>query len=136
MRWRHLEKNELDHELLWLCVSLAALLMAAVWVYLKLRTPVCAFHQLTGWPCPTCGCTRCVRHLLTARWSAALQINPLATLAAAFFFVFDLYAAVVTFCRLPRLRWDSIPPRTATRLRILAVSLFLLNWAWLIHQGV
>ncbi|MDB6170840.1 MAG: hypothetical protein JWL59_151 [Chthoniobacteraceae bacterium] len=136
MSWRYLKKNELDHELLWLCVSLAGLLMAAIWFRLKLQTPVCTFHELTGWPCPSCGCTRCLRHLLAARWMAALQINPLATAVAVFFLGFDLYAAVVTLGRLPRLRWDAITPRAANRLRIVAVTVIALNWAWLIHEGV
>ncbi len=136
MRWRPLRKNELDHELIWLFVSLAAFACVYLWFHLKLRTPSCAFHELTGWPCPACGSTRCLRHLLAARWNAALQINPLAALTMAATLIFDLYAATVLLFRLPRLRWDFMTAQTARLLRIATLTLLALNWAWLIRQGV
>jgi hypothetical protein len=36
----------------------------------------CAFHRLTGQPCPTCGMTRSVVLTLHGRIGAALRLNP------------------------------------------------------------
>ena len=81
--WRRLRRGELDHEALWLGVSLAAFVMAWVWVRLGLQSPACVFHEVTGWACPGCGATRCVRYALRGAFHAAFLVNPLmcATLA-------------------------------------------------------
>jgi len=50
-------------------------LVAAVWPQAWL--PVCPFHHLTGFPCPMCGSTRCVRALLHGDWAAAVYTQPL-----------------------------------------------------------
>jgi uncharacterized protein DUF2752 len=37
----------------------------------------CAFHQVTGLPCPTCGMTRAMRLALHGDFRAATQMHPL-----------------------------------------------------------
>ena len=69
--WRPLRRGELDHESLWLGVSLAALVFAWAWVRLGLANPACVFHEVTGWACPGCGATRCVRYALRGAFVAA-----------------------------------------------------------------
>ena len=39
--------------------------------------PGCWFRALTGIPCPTCGCTRCLLALTHGDFAAALRLNPL-----------------------------------------------------------
>ncbi|MEA3207421.1 MAG: hypothetical protein QOE70_478 [Chthoniobacter sp.] len=132
MTWRRLRPGDLDHEALWLGVSLSSLALAWLWLHLGLPRPACPFHALTGCPCPTCGATRCVALALDGSFGAAFLINPLISTAIVGVAVFDLYALVVLAARLPRCRFDTIsrPVRGA------AAGAFLLNWAWLVWTGV
>src|SRR5439155_490023 len=53
-----LAPNELDHELIWLTVSLGSLALAAGWFALRLPWPHCMFLAVTARPCLTAGATR------------------------------------------------------------------------------
>ena len=70
--------------LAWFAVGLlvlAALVLAAVVFCFDPAThpfyPVCQFHQLTGWNCPSCGATRGLYALLHGDWRTALRDNAL-----------------------------------------------------------
>ena len=52
------------------------------------RWRLCAFHWLTGRPCPLCGVTRGLFELAKGHWRAALDFNLLSPLA--FVMVFAL----------------------------------------------
>ena len=136
MNWRRLRPGELDHELTWLLVSLACAAAAWAWLHFAMPLPKCVLHQLTGLPCPTCGGTRCVRHLTHGAWTAAFLINPFVFLALGGTALYDIYAAIVLALRLPRLRFDHISARTGNLVRISFLAALLLNWAWLIYRRV
>lgn len=136
MRWRHLHPGELDHERLWLAVTFCAALIGWVILASGLPTPRCIWHDLTSLPCPTCGGTRTVRHLLAGRLDAALTTNPLVFLALAWVVLYDIYAASVLLFRLPRLRFDDIPRWLGNGVRFGAVAAMLANWAWLIMRKI
>jgi hypothetical protein len=136
MRWRHLRSGELDHERVWLAVSLCAVLIGWAVLASGLPTPRCMWHELTGLPCPGCGGTRCLRHLLSGRLSAAFAMNPLVFLGLASVALYDVYAAVVLAFRLPRLRIESVPRWLGNLARFGAVAALLANWAWLIARKV
>ena len=136
MRWRQLHDGELDHELLWLCVSVFALAAGFAWLHFGIPMPKCPFHKVTGWPCPGCGTTRCARQLLQCHWVAAFRLNPLAVLAGITLLVFDLYAAFALLLRSPRLRFEDISTRCANYLRCVIFTLLGLNWIWLLKTGV
>jgi hypothetical protein len=134
---RHLHPRELNHEAIWLGVSLVSL--CGVWMWLgplHLPAPPCAFHHWTGLPCPTCGVTRCVREILHWDWLAAAGINPLAFVSFAAIGLYDLYAATVLLFRLPRMRFDAVPVGTRHILRYGLITAILLNWAWLVWMRV
>ena len=134
--WRPLRRGELDHEALWLGVSLAALVFAWAWVRLGLASPVCIFHEVTGWACPGCGATRCVRYALRGAFHAAFLVNPLVFVTLAGIVVFDLYAATVLAFRLPRWRPAKMPVWTTNTLRAGCAGLLVVNWLWLLHSRV
>ena len=134
--WRPLRRGELDHETLWLGVSLATLVVVWAWMRLGLPSPACAFHEVTGWACPGCGGTRCVRSVFRGEFGAAFLLNPLAFTALIFIALFDLYAAVVLTLRLPRWRWEPLPMRVSSALRMGCAALVLGNWLWLLSTGV
>ncbi len=136
MIWRRLRPGETDHEMVWLGVSLASLAFAWLWLRLALPLPLCPLHAMTGWPCPTCGATRCVRFALGRDFRAALGINPLAFLSLVALALYDLYAATVLALRLPRLRLDTAPAWVGKSARLAAVAALAANWAWLVWRGV
>lgn len=136
MHWRRLHPGELDHERLWLLVTLGAAALGVLWLKLGLPTPPCVWHELTGWPCVGCGSTRCVRHALAGDWLSAFLLNPLAFTTLGAVAIYDGYAAVVLACRLPRLRFGKWPAWAGWTARTMAIALLLANWAWLIARSV
>jgi len=89
--------------------------------------PPCAFHAVTGLPCPTCGATRAVLALARLDPVAALAWNPLVTLAVLAF----LAGGVVALAR--AFRGGGVtggpPPRWAGAAAALALAA---NWAYVI----
>lgn len=136
MIWRRLRPGETDHEALWLGVSLASLAFAWFWLHFGLPLARCAFHDITGCACPSCGVTRCVRFALGGDFAAAFWINPLAFGALGALALFDLYAATVLTLRLPRLRADALPAWVGKAVRVTAITSIGVNWAWLVWRGV
>jgi hypothetical protein len=133
MSWRRLNPGELDHEALWLGVSLGAAALGAAWIGFSLPRPQCPLHAVTGIPCPGCGTTRMLEALFAGEWSAAFLLNPLACTALAAVAVFDLYALIVLLGRRPRWRPTGALPLS---IRTGAVTALLLNWFWLMwRQG-
>ncbi len=136
MIWRRLRPGEIDHEALWLVVSLASLALVWTWLHFGLPQPRCVFHDVTGCPCPTCGATRCVRLALGGEFAAAFGINPLALISLGAMALYDAYAATVLALRLPRLRGEALPPWTGKAARLAAVGTIAANWVWLLWRGV
>lgn len=136
MVWRRLRPGELDHELIWLLVSLAAAAATWFWLASGLPVPHCTWRALTGFACPSCGATRCFRWLCGGDFLAALLINPLVFFSLIAISLYDAYAAVVLIFRLPRLRLDQLSSLAATCIRYGAVAALLLNWGWVIARGI
>src|SRR5438034_3122368 len=131
---RHrLAPHEIDHELLWLSVSLGSLGVAVLWFALGLPWPRCVFHDLTGLPCVTCGMTRSAIQFLHGHFFAALKWNPLVFALLWGVVAFDLYALVTLAMRGPRLR---IVFRQAERkyARGVIVAVLALNWFYLLSH--
>ena len=136
MTWRRLRPGEIDHEALWLAASLGALAWAWFWLHSGLSLPQCPWHRLLGWPCPTCGATRCLRYAFHGAWKAAFLVNPLVLVSFVGIALYDGYAALVLGARLPRLRWERVTPETARKWRVGVIAVIALNWVWLIRSGV
>jgi len=133
---RRLKLQEIDHELVWLLVSLGAGAGLAAWLSARLPMPGCPFQSLTGFPCLTCGATRSAWQFLHGHFIMAFRFNPLAFLSYCGIAVFDLYAFGVLLTRGPRLRLEKFSSREKKVLRRLAVALLAGNWLYLIAGGM
>jgi hypothetical protein len=131
---RRLATNELDHELVWLIVSLCSLGLAIVWFALRLPWPHCTFLAVTGHPCVTCGATRSAIAFFHADFWSAWKWNPLVFLFLSGLSVFDAYAFVVLVFRAPRFRIIQFTPAQKVVLRLLAITLLLSNWIYLLSR--
>ena len=136
LQWRRRSIKALDHELIWLAVSVASIAGAAVWLAFALPWPKCAFKAVTGLPCVTCGSTRSLVELLHGHLLAAVRWNPLAFAAICGLFVFDLYAAIVLIGRTARLRVVDWTASEKTAVRIAVIGLLLLNWFYLLLNRI
>jgi len=129
---RRLAPGELDHELIWLSVSLGSLGLAAAWWAVGLPWPRCLFHDLTGLPCVTCGMTRSTIAFFHGWFLTALRWNPLIFGALCSLSIFDIYASVVLILRAPRLRIALITAGEGNLFRRAILALFALNWIYLL----
>ncbi len=130
--WRRLEPGELDHELIWLSVSLLSLVLGFTWLAWGLPWPHCLFLAMTGHPCMTCGATRAVIAFARGHFVEALRWNPLAFVAFCAISLFDVYAAVVLITRAPRLRFSAFTSAEKRFVRLLVVAALAFNWAYLL----
>jgi hypothetical protein len=125
--------GEIDHELVWLSVSASSVGLAAAWLAIGLPWPVCAFHELTGLPCVTCGMTRCAIQFFHGHFLAALKWNPLIFALLCSAIAFDVYALLVLVKRTPRLRikFGQAEKKCA---RVIVVIALGLNWCYLLSH--
>jgi hypothetical protein len=132
LRLRCLAPSEIDHELIWLSVSLVSLGLVAAWLTVGLPWPRCAFHEITGLPCVTCGMTRCAIQFFHGHFVAALRWNPLVFTALCVLTAFDLYAFAMLATRGPRLRICFHKQTAKTFVRVAITSALVLNWIYLL----
>jgi hypothetical protein len=130
--WRRIAPAEFNHELVWLAVSVTALGAGAIWSGLRFPGPRCPFLAVTGYPCLTCGATRCAIALFHGNFSLAWSWNPLAFVALCGVAVFDLYAAVVLLARTPRFRVIDWTHGEQNAVRIAVILLIAVNWIYLL----
>ncbi|HSH40045.1 MAG TPA: DUF2752 domain-containing protein [Chthoniobacterales bacterium] len=128
--WRRLRPGELDHELLWLAVSVTSAALGSAWFAMGLPWPRCNFRALFGIPCFTCGATRAAVALLGGDLVHAWTWNPLATVTMLAIVLFDIYAFAVLLLRAPRLRFALSGAKWL--LVALVVTAAGLNWAYLL----
>lgn len=132
LHWRKPTPPEIDHEFLWLFVSLGTFLGLSVWWTAHLPTPQCVFHSLTGRPCVTCGATRAAWQFLHGHFAASFFLNPLAFLAYCGVVIFDLYALFVLTTRASRLRIEDLSRAERSLARATAILLVASNWLYLL----
>jgi hypothetical protein len=130
--WRRIPPDDFNHELVWLAVSVAAAVGGAVWLRLGLPTLRCPFLAVTGYPCLTCGATRCAIAFLHADLATAWSWNPLALVALGGVALFDLYAAIVLLTRAPRLRVIEWTRSEKNAVRIAVLAFIVVNWTYLV----
>jgi len=94
----------------------------------------CAFHKLTGLPCPFCGGTRATQSLLHGDWHQAIYLNPLSILVIGLGIVFVLLWTVeaIRGRELFRRPGNTSTVRTFQVLAIATVAW----WGWHIYDAV
>jgi hypothetical protein len=130
--WRRVTPEDFNHELVWLAVSVTAVVAGVVWLGLGLPWLGCPFRAATGYPCLTCGATRCAIAFSHGNLLLAWSWNPLAFVAMCGVALFDLYAAVVLLTRGPRLRAIDWTRAEKNAVRVAVILLILANWIYLI----
>lgn len=134
-------KNEIDHELLW--GSLGVFLFATAWthpLWERYYALPCPMKAIFGVPCALCGGTRAFEAWTHGHPVAAWTWNPLAASLAAFVTVFIIYAGAAILrpgsrrIRIQKPLGDK-KPAIAWTIRLGALAVVLLNWAYLIHAG-
>ncbi len=131
--WRKLREGEFDAPLLYVCVASVSLLVAAFWFFFQLPTPPCHFKLLTGYPCLTCGSTRCVQGMFRGDWPGAWGYNPLVFsgfVLAGIIYIASAFNLIMTNKRLCRIR---IEGRLQNVFRVLLILAVALNWVYLIR---
>ncbi|MEY2498468.1 MAG: hypothetical protein QOD12_2024 [Verrucomicrobiota bacterium] len=131
---RRVPAKGIDHELIWLVVSVTAGLMGLLAFGLGLNWPRCPFLAITGFPCLTCGATRATIAFLHGNFSLAWWWNPLALLALCGVALFDLYAIAVLLSRSARIRMVDWTGVEKNFVRIAVVSMLALNWIYLLSH--
>lgn len=99
----------------------------------RLGLTLCTLKALTGIPCPTCGGTRSVAHLVRLDLAGAWAMNPLVT-AVILVLVPWALADAWLWTRGKALDLTVSPPVAAV-LRVLAVATVLGNWLYLVLAG-
>src|SRR5437879_345589 len=131
---RRLAPGELDHELIWLSVSLGSLAIAAIWFALRLPWPHCIFLSITGHPCLTCGATRSAIAFFHLDFWSAWKWNPLVFGFFCGLSIFDAYAFVVLVTRAPRLRIVQFTEVEKNFVRLALIVAVLSNWIYLLSR--
>jgi hypothetical protein len=131
---RQLDKNEIDHELIWLSASVASFALAVSWFMLGLPWPHCVFHDLTGLPCITCGATRSAIQFFHCHFLAAWKWNPLIFAFLCSVGVFDLYAFAAVTTRVPRFRIRFSTASERKWARCIVIAVLGLNWIYLLSH--
>jgi len=121
-------KHPLSIHAVWMVIILGALS-----VYRYLPMPDCVFHELTGYPCLSCGVPRSANSLLGGDIWGMLQSNPLAVIFCAGLFFFSLFKLSEYIFRFKlTLR---VANKYAFKARLIFVLLVAANWLFLVVTG-
>lgn len=129
---RPLARGETDFEPWFLFASATFGIGCLTWLTLKLPWPGCWIRHTTGIPCPTCGATRSALALAHGNLGVSFHTNPLMCLVYLGVIAFDLYAVTVLVFRTKRLRLERIPLQVQRVLRVIAVTIVIGNWIYLL----
>lgn len=130
----------------WFVLSLC--LFGYIWLFFVMQTNrhlddsghrVCLIKNATGIPCPSCGSTRAIVHLLRGDWQQALYINPLSYFLLFGLIVLPVLALVdLTTGRalLPGLYFRAEAFLKRPPVFVVFMALIAGNWIWNICKGL
>jgi hypothetical protein len=121
-------KQPLSIHVVWMIIIFGILA-----VYKFIPPTVCVFHELTGYPCLSCGATRAANALFKGDLLGVFYFNPLAVIFGAGLFFFSLFKLLEYIFKFKLiLRFNR---KTALGARLLLVIIVAANWLFLIVSG-
>lgn len=131
----HRKKGELNLPLVYLLVACAGAFFVYI-LYLFNRFPhlPCVFKAITNCPCPTCGGTRMVSSLINLDILSAFGWNPLLFLGSIAFIAWGGYGIYMFFSG-KKIR-VLLTKKEGMFLRLGFITLFILNWIYLVVSGI
>lgn len=98
---------------------------------------MCILHNLTGYPCPSCGSTRAGVFLLKGRVGDAFAIQPLFTTVAFLVAGFAILWLVGRFLHRDLTSWVHIPRNRCVSIAFwtVCVASVIANWIYVIRIG-
>jgi hypothetical protein len=129
LRWRPITTAERQLAWVWAGIVISVFALRPLWPIVAPLLRRCAFRELTGVPCPTCGGTRGALALLDGRVLDALAYNPLVMTSGIAFLIGGVLAPFWAWRigKVPDL--DRFLPMWS---RIAIVILVFANWAYLV----
>lgn len=131
----HRKKGELNLPLVYLLVAGSGIFFVYI-LYLFNQLPhlPCIFKTITGYPCPTCGSTRIVTSLINLDILSALFWNPLLFFGGIAFIAWWGYGFYMLFSG--KKIQVTLTKKEGLFLRLGLLTLFILNWIYLVAAGV
>ncbi len=123
-------ENQIEFGIIYGGIALLVL-FAARFMPVLTFAPSCVFKSLTGVPCPTCGATRSVLHLVQGDFYTSLSMNPLVFLCFVAAIPVFFYSLITLIFGIPRIG-VVISDREKNMIRSGTVALVLANWCYLI----
>jgi Protein of unknown function (DUF2752) len=127
--------GEINFEAWFLFASVILAVGCFCWLGLGLPWPHCWVRHTFGFPCPTCGSTRCALALAHGNVGSALRLNPMIFTAYLGIGVFDVYAIGALWFGLPRLRLTDVPSKIKQVFSLLLIIAATGNWIYLLTKG-
>jgi hypothetical protein len=100
---------------------------------------ICVLKNTVGLPCPSCGTTRSILHLVHGDLSSAVLLNPLGIIAfivmivSPFWLLYDYYNSKRTLWTIYLQLLSFFQNK---KFSIVVIILVLLNWIWNIQKGI
>jgi hypothetical protein len=92
--------------------------------------PNCVFHEITGFPCPTCGGTRSLIALSRFDLANSFMCNPLVAMFAIGLMIFSLLFLIGAVTK--KSFKIALTERWKKAIRYAVIDLFVFNWLFLI----
>lgn len=119
---------------IWGAMALLFLVTAGLYKDVLGLMPACLFHEITGFPCLTCGATRSLESLSAFDLTSSFLLNPLLVSFIIGLIAFSiLHLAGFVYKRKIILE---LTPREKKRVRFTVMALIAVNWAYLIVAGI
>jgi len=100
---------------------------------------ICVLKNTVGLPCPSCGTTRSILHLVHGDLSSAVLLNPLGIIAfivmivSPFWLLYDYYNSKRTLWTIYLQLLSFFQNK---KFSTVVIVLVLLNWIWNIQKGI
>ncbi len=125
----------------WSIATLCFCILGFLWIVFNSKentgTTLCYSQWLYHFPCPTCGITRSIQSIFSAKWIDALYFNPLGYLAVfcmclfPIWILFDLVTKNFSYEKSILSFWKMLRKRNFI---LLFSSCILLVWGWNIYK--